>query len=59
MQTIEVLVKALSNLTAVLSVLSFILAGLVLIDCLFLYKRISLFRKRQEERKVLHANESE
>lgn len=52
MPTIESLVEALSNLTAVLSILSLILAGLVLVDCLFLYKRITLFRKRQEDRRA-------
>lgn len=45
------MIRALSSLTAVLSVLSLILAGLVLIDCLFLYRRIAIFRKRQQERK--------
>ena len=45
---IAAIVKALTNLTAVLSLLSLILAGLVLVDCLFLYKRITLFRKRQD-----------
>lgn len=48
---ITAIVKALTNLTAVLSLLSLILAGLVLVDCLFLYKRITLFRKRQDLKK--------
>ena len=48
---ITAIVKALTNLTAVLSLLSLILAGLVLVDCLFLYKRITLFRKLQDLKK--------
>ena len=60
MPNIEVIVKALTNLTAVLSVLSLILAGLVLVDCLFLYKRITIFRKRQDQkREATHADESQ
>lgn len=59
MPTVESLIQALSNLTAVLSILSFILAGLVLVDCLFLYKRITLFRKRQEERRAAANGELE
>ena len=45
---ITAIVKALTNLTAVLSLLSLILAGLVLVDCLFLYRRINQFRARQD-----------
>lgn len=59
MPTVESLIQALSNLTAVLSILSFILAGLVLVDCLFLYKRITLFRRRQEERRAAANGELE
>lgn len=44
------LIDLLLDLTTVLSVLTVVLAGLVLVDCVFLYKRVSLFRRRLNER---------
>jgi hypothetical protein len=44
------LVVALTRLTYILSLLSFALISLVLVDCLFLYRRIVVFlRKRKKE----------
>lgn len=50
MESIKPLVESLTDLATVLSVLTVVLAGLVLVDCLFLYKRASLFQRRLSER---------
>lgn len=43
------LITALKNLTAMLSILSFVLSVLVLVDCMFLYKRITVFLRKQQK----------
>ena len=47
---LQTLIDSLMDLTTVLSVLTVVLSGLVLIDCVFLYKRVSLFRRRLNDR---------
>jgi len=53
MNDVAELIKTLSSLTAVLTVLSGALIALVLIDCVFLYRRMVAFRKKQQLRRPL------
>lgn len=51
MNEVAQLIVTLSKLTTVLTVLSAALIALVLIDCAFLYRRMVMFRKKQENRR--------
>jgi uncharacterized membrane protein len=44
------LVRILTGLTTALTVLSAVLVALVLVDCAFLYRRMVLFRRKQQNR---------
>lgn len=52
MNEVGELIATISRLTTVLTVLVGVLIALVLIDCAFLYRRMVLFRKKQEARRV-------
>ena len=52
MPEIQNLIASLSNLTAILSVLSLLLAVLILVDCMFLYRRVTTFVKKQNAKGV-------